>query len=167
MVKVGGWFEVEYLLNGQRVWAERCKNGVTKQFLDYMLSVSVQGGTQLSTWYFGLIANASFSAVDDDDTYASHAGWTETTAYSESVRQTFSQATVTDQLITESTTAAFTFTADTVVRGMFLASDNTKGDTAAAGAKLWVTSLLSTARTILTGGIYRVGYTCQAAESGD
>ena len=65
------------------------------------------------------------------DTMASHAGWTEVTAYSEAVRQTLTLGAVASQSVDNSASkAAFSINADaTTIGGAFITTDNTKGGT--------------------------------------
>jgi hypothetical protein len=64
---------------------------------------------------------------------ASHAGWTEVTAYSEATRPaaTFGTSTTADPSVISNTAsvAVFNITSTTVVGGAFLTSNNTKGGT--------------------------------------
>lgn len=65
------------------------------------------------------------------DTMASHSPWTETAAYSEAVRQTFTPGTIASGSVDNSASAA-TFTcnaANTLIAGMALCDNNTKSGT--------------------------------------
>lgn len=117
-----------------RVW----ENLVTNAGLDYLLSAGLDGGSQITTWYLGLIDDSPTVAAGD--TMASHAGWVEVTAYDEANRQTWTGGTVSGQSVDNvGNEATFTISADsTDIGGAFLVSNNTKGGTTgtlyAAGA---------------------------------
>lgn len=95
---------------------------------DYLLGCGVAGTTQITSWFVGLIAYAATTELDDDDTMSSHAGWTESTAYSESTRPTMSFAAVSGQQ-SLGTGGTFTFNADATVYGVFVTSSSTKSGT--------------------------------------
>lgn len=65
------------------------------------------------------------------DTMASHASWSELTAYSEANRQTFKAGTIASGSLNNSAAkAVFTINANaTIVAGLFMADNNTKGGT--------------------------------------
>lgn len=134
--KVSG--EVSYLEN----WyvTHKDKNGnikdqfpfsnlITDEGLDYSLGVTLNGVTQISSWYIGLTDGSP--TTDPTDTMSSHSGWTEITDYDESTRQEWVSGAVSSQTIDNSgSPAVFTFNADGVtVGGAFLVSDNTKDGT--------------------------------------
>lgn len=65
------------------------------------------------------------------DTMASHASWTELTAYSEANRQAFTPGTIANGSVDNSASkAVFTINADaTIIAGLFMADNNSKGGT--------------------------------------
>lgn len=102
-------------------------NLIVNAGLDYILDAGLSGGTPITTWYVGLTDGTPTPAAGD--TSASHAGWTEVTAYDEAVRQTWVDAGVSGQSCTNAASPA-TFTIDTngtTVGGAFLISVSTKG----------------------------------------
>lgn len=107
---------------------EHCEweNLVTTQGGASMLNTQFHATTQLTTWYLGLISATPTAAVGD--THASHAGWTEITAYSESVRQTYVENAASGKSIDNvGSVATFTINADgTSIGGALLSSVNTK-----------------------------------------
>lgn len=114
---------------GNLKWVDTFKNLVTNEGLDHLLDVALSGATQVSTWYVGLTDGTPTTAAGD--TLASHAGWSEVTAYDEAARQTWSDGGVSSQNVDNSASkASFTIsTNSTTVGGAFLASDSTKGGT--------------------------------------
>ncbi len=77
--------------DGSVAWEERgVPNGTTTGGLNSILGVYFNSGTQLTSWYAGLIDNAGFSSLNAGDTMASHANWTENEDYAESTRRAWS-----------------------------------------------------------------------------
>jgi hypothetical protein len=161
-LKLGGWFDVECInADGSVAWRERIKNGTTKVGLDDALAVQLGGGTQKTTWYLGLIDDAGFSGLAATDTMASHSGWSESTAYSESVRPTWSPGAVSGQIISNSgAPATFTANANVTIRGAFLVSNSTKGGITGT---LWATGTFSVTQVLVSGQALKVTYTCTAS----
>ena len=69
---------------GNVKWTDKNHNIVTTAGLNDVIDVYLRNQTQTATWYVGLTDGTPTVAAGD--TMASHAGWTEVTAYSESVR---------------------------------------------------------------------------------
>ena len=104
-------------------------NGMTTVGLNAVASVELAGGSQISTWYMGLIDNAGFASLAAADTMASHIGWSEMTNYAESVRQTLSFGSPSGGIIQTSAACAFTISGSRSVIGAFVVSNSTKGGT--------------------------------------
>jgi hypothetical protein len=87
------------------------------------------GSTQITTWYCGVFeGNYTPLATDTAATFTSAA--TECTAYDETTRQAFVEATSTAGLITNAASkAVFTFNATKTIYGGFLASASAKSAT--------------------------------------
>ena len=125
-VKVTGFVTVKcFDALGNLKWEESSKNIVVNTGLDYI----IDNGLATGPLYVGLVSDSPTFAAGD--TMASHSGWTEFTAYDESVRQTWTEAGASSQAITNSaSTADFTISTDSsVIAGAFIASDSTKGGT--------------------------------------
>ena len=86
------------------------------------------GATSKSAaWYLGL-KGAGTAAVGD--TASSHAGWSEVTGYSETVRQTLTLASFSSGTANNSgSPAVFTINASVTVAGVFAIDNSTKGGT--------------------------------------
>lgn len=114
------------------------QNLVVTAGLNYSADASLSGGTPITTWYLMLMSATPTPAAGD--TMSSHAGWTEFTGYSESVRQTWTDGGVSSGVVTNSASAAvFTSNANSQsVGGAALTSVSTKSGTTgtlfAAGA---------------------------------
>lgn len=131
----GGVFTVHcYDKDGNLKWEEVNHNLVVNVGLKDMNDKYFSGATYTAAWYIGLItgpaASTTFAA---GDTAASHAGWTENTAYSQATRPqaTFAAATTADpSVITNSASpATFSINGTATIAGAFLISNSTKGGT--------------------------------------
>lgn len=125
----GNW-SMRCLKGGKVLWYVEWENIVVNVGLDYLLDIGLSGGSQITTWYVGLVNGASptFAA---GDTMASHVGWVENQNYSEVVRQTWVDGGVTGQSVDNSASVAV-FSIDTdaqTIGGAFLTSNNVKGGT--------------------------------------
>jgi len=91
------------------------------------LDSTIKTGVSAPTWYIGLTDGTPSAAAGD--TMASHAGWTEVTAYDEANRVEFQEGTISSGSVDNSgNTATFTVSANsTTVGGAFLVNNNTKG----------------------------------------
>ena len=119
--------------DGNLKWQAESKNLVVNVGLQYMAGSALTSVTQITTWYLGLYGAAASNDPAAGDTMASHAGWTEVTAYSNAnrVTATFVTATTADPSVVTNTAspAVFNINGTTTVGGAFLTSDNTKGGT--------------------------------------
>lgn len=141
----------------------RCANGATVQGLTDLLNVAFGADAKNANYFVGLIVDATTVTLDPADTAASHAGWTESAAYSESVRQTLSFGVGANGVIL-STAASFTMNAVTTLAGIFVSTSSTKSGT---GGKLWATSLFTGGDRVLTGGqVFSATYQIEMADGG-
>ena len=131
----GGVFLVEcYDKEGNLKWKEESKNLVVNVGLKDMNDKYFSGSGYTATWYLGLITGpGAGTTIDPGDTMATHAGWTEDTAYSQSTRPacSFGAATTADPSVisNSSSVAVFSINGTTTIAGAFLTSNNTKGGT--------------------------------------
>lgn len=131
----GGVFFVEcYDKEGNLKWKEESKNLVVNVGLKDMNDKYFSGSGYTATWYLGLITGpGAGTTIDPGDTMATHAGWTEDTAYSQSTRPacSFGAATTADPSVisNSSSVAVFSINGTTTIAGAFLTSNNTKGGT--------------------------------------
>lgn len=102
----------------------------TNLFASEGLHDFLDGDIDLDNLYIGLIDNSGFSAVANGDTMASHAGWSESTDYTEGTRPAWSPDAAATRAKTNSTTVDFTMSGNDTITGLFVTSDNTKGGTA-------------------------------------
>ena len=120
--------------DGQLKWEASSPNLVVNQGLQDMNTKYFAGSSYTATWFLGLITGpGSGTTIIAGDTAATHAGWTETSAYSQATRPacTFGTATTADpSVITNSASpATFSINGTVTVAGAFLISNNTKGGT--------------------------------------
>lgn len=126
--KAGGVYKIQCVgADGQVKWEEETHNLVVNQGLQSMVAVYLDGATQITTWYLGLITGpGSGTTIAAGDTLASHAGWTEFTNYSGSRKTaTFGTATTADPSVLDNTASPASYTisgAGGTVAGAFLAS---------------------------------------------
>lgn len=130
----GGIFTVECRdKDGNLKWVSKTQNLVVNVGLADMNTRYFKGSSYTAAWFLGLYGPASTNNPAATDTMASHAGWTEVTAYSNATRPavTFGNATTADpSLIANSASpAAFTINASANVGGAFLTTDSTKAGT--------------------------------------
>ena len=147
---IGGHIRMRiYDLYGKCIHDEWMKNGIPDAAINHVLGVQLGAVAQVTTWYMGLIDNAGFVSLSASDTSASHAGWAESAAYSELVRQTLTFGVASGKTISTTASAVFTMSAPTNIVGGFLSSSNVKGG---AGGILWATALGEGGVHSLVGG---------------
>lgn len=143
--------------NGETKGKGTFPNGIVNEGLNRLLNVMFVATTQITTWYVGLISSVSYSALAAGDTMASHSGWTESVAYSGSNRPQWTAGTSTSKSTTNSSTVDFAINADgTVIKGIFITSDNTKSGTSGV---LWSTGLFGGDQTLANGDTLKITYT--------
>ena len=126
--KAGGVYKVQCVgADGQVKWEEDMHNLVVNVGLQDMVATYLDAGTQITTWYLGLITGpGSGTTIAAGDTLASHAGWTEFTNYTGNRKTaTFGTATTADPSVIDNSAspASFAITgAGGTVAGAFLAS---------------------------------------------
>lgn len=154
--QVRGHFHFEHWRDGVMLDEWDTPNTVTNVGRNSILDTAIGGVTQIATWYVGLIDNASFSAIAAADTMASHAGWIESAAYSESVRQTYTPAAASSQSITNTASkATFSINGTATINGAFINSVSTKSGS--TGTLLCAASFSGT-RAVISGDTLRVTY---------
>lgn len=133
-LKGGGVFHVQcHDAQGNLKWEAKSENLVVNVGLQDMNNKYFTGSSYTAAWYLGLYGSGATNNPAAGDTMASHAGWTEVTAYSQSTRPTcsFGAATAADPSVISNTAspAIYSINGTTVVGGAFLTTDNTKGGT--------------------------------------
>jgi hypothetical protein len=133
-IKGGGVFTVQcHDKDGNLKWEAQSPNLVVNVGLKDMNDKYFTGSAYTATWFIGLYGTGVSNNPAAGDTMASHAGWTEVTAYSQATRPaaSFGAATTADPSVISNSgsVAVFSINGTTTVGGAFLTSDNTKGGT--------------------------------------
>lgn len=128
----GGVYRVECLdKDGNLKWSAESHNLVVDVGLQDMNTKYFTGTSYTAAWYLGLYGAGAANTPSGSDTMALHAGWIETTPYSNATRPAavFGAASSADpSIITNSgSPAQFNINATAVVGGAFLVNNNTKG----------------------------------------
>jgi len=156
--KLAGRFVVEHRDSDDNVKAiYEFPNGIVDAGMNHILDTQFHGSTQVATWYIGLVDNSGWSAFADIDTLSSHAGWTESTAYTEANRVTWAEDAASSRSISNSTTADFSINASGNLKGIFVSSNNVKS-TGNTGT-LWSTAAFSSVVATANGDTLKVTYT--------
>jgi hypothetical protein len=108
-------------------FSDHAYNLVVNVGLDDILDKYYKGSGYTAAHYCGITAGTPSFA--EGDTMASHAGWTEITAYDEAVRQTITWGTVSSQSLNNSSSkAVYTISSNgTTIGGGFVVTNSTKG----------------------------------------
>ena len=113
--------------DGKLKWVEELDNLVVTAGMNDILDKYYGGSNYTAAHYVGLKGAGTVAA---GDTAASHAGWSEVTAYSESVRQTLTMAAASGGSKDNSASkATFSMNGAYTVAGAFVITDSTKGGT--------------------------------------
>lgn len=115
--------------SGVLLASSKWENIVVNAGLDHVLDATLSAATQITTWYILLLSGTPTVAAAD--TMASHGGWTEVVAYDEANRQTWTDAGVSGQSVSNTASPAqVTISTDsTTIGGAGLTSNNTKSGT--------------------------------------
>jgi hypothetical protein len=150
-----GIFRLEAYRNGQHQRTVIAHNTVTDAALDVVLDIMFRNTTQLPNWYFGLIRDDNFTGITAADTMASHAGWEEGTEYSEATRQQWLPPAASGGKLANTAEAIVTVDIAQTFKGLFIASDNTKGGITGT---LWAAGLLAADQTSPVGETLKLFY---------
>lgn len=156
LLNMRGRFHVEHIRDGEVLEQFALPNGIVDVGLNSILNVYFVAGTQITVWYLGLIDNAGFSALSNADTMSSHAGWTESTAYSNANRPTWTVGAAASRAVTNAATVDFTINATATIKGIFATSNNTKGGTTGT---LWATAAFGSTVSVINGDTLKITYT--------
>lgn len=123
-----GVFDYSLVRAGKIIQEDRFFNAITNEGKNNLLNRFFnQTGINTSSWYFGLIGAATFSATSVADTMVTHSGWTEFTDYT-GQRKAWNQGSAAGQSLTGGSAFTFTFTNATQVDlyGAFMCSETVK-----------------------------------------
>ena len=155
-----GKYTLQHIRDGKVIQEMEFPNGICDAGINDIFDVHFVAGTQIVTWYFGLIDLAGFSALADADTSASHAGWAEFTTYSEATRPAFAPGAPAAKAVVSTTPTTFNITGTATVKGIFCISNNTKSGSTGI---LWGTALFSSDIPVASSDQLKVTYTVSGA----
>lgn len=148
---------------GRLKWVEEVRNLVVNVGLNELLDKTFKGSGYTAAWYVGLVDNASFSAIAAGDTMGSHAGWLESTAYSDGTRKALTLGTVASGSVDNSASkAAFAINGTATIRGAFVTTNSTKGGTTGT---LYGAAAFAANRAVENGDTLNVTVTLTATAS--
>jgi hypothetical protein len=135
--------------DGNVKWVEEVTNVVTDVGSNDLLTNYFKGSAYTAAWYIGL-ASGSSPTFATSDTAASHSGFTEFTAYSQTPRPTWTGGTAATRTISNSgSQAVFSINGSGgTVGGAFLISNSTISGTTGI---LYGAATLTSARTLASG----------------
>jgi hypothetical protein len=144
-----------YGADGALKWREDVTNLVTDVGANDLLTNYFKGSSYTAAWYVGLTTGTTFAA---GDTAASHAAWTEFTAYSQSTRVAWTGGTASARSISNTASqAVFSINgAGGTVAGAFLISNSTISGTTGI---LYGEAALGSSRTLASGDTLNITVT--------
>lgn len=115
-------YQVEYYNPSRELqWIDEFSGLVVTAGLNKLLDATFKTGLASPAWYVGLVDGAGTPVIVAADTMASHAGWSENTAYTEAVRQTWTPGTIASAAVSNAASQAiFSCNADGTIYGVFL-----------------------------------------------
>lgn len=162
-LKGGGIFTVRCRdKEGNLKWEQKSHNLVVNVGLADMNTKYFKGSGYTAAWYLGIYGPAASNNPSSTDTMASHAGWTEVTAYSNATRPaaTFGAATTADPSVIANSAAPgqFLINASANVGGAFLTSGDLPGGS--SGTLFSASDFAAPGdRTVQNGDVLSVTYT--------
>jgi len=162
-LKGGGIFTVRCRdKEGNLKWEQKSHNLVVNVGLADMNTKYFKGSGYTAAWYIGIYGPAASNNPSSTDTMASHAGWTEVTAYSNATRPAavFGAATTADPSViaNSASPAQFLVNASANVGGAFLTTGDGKGGS--SGTLFSASDFAAPGdRTVQNGDVLSITYT--------
>lgn len=149
--------------DGKLKWEDDFFNLVVTAGLNDSLDKHLKGSAYTAAWYVGLTDGTPTPAAGD--TMASHAGWTEVTAYTEGTREVLTLGSVSAGSVDNSASkASFSINANgTTIGGAFVTDTSTKGG--ATGILYGVGAFTAGDKTLDSGDTLNVTVTLTATAS--
>jgi hypothetical protein len=159
--KINQRYKVEcFGRDGKLKWREEFDNLVVTAGRNKYLDATLKTGLTTPAWYVGLKGAGTIAAAD---TMASHAGWTESAAYSQSTRPVWTAGTIASGSVDNSgAVAVFSINATATIAGAFLADNSTKSGS--TGTLLGAGDF-SASRSLESGDTLNVTVTCSLTSS--
>lgn len=156
-IKATGSYQVTCIdKDGNLKWDEQFNNLVVTVGKNDLLDKYFAGSAYTAAWYLGLVDGATTPTYAAADTMSSHAGWSESVAYSDATRGVVSwnAASASSKA---STTTAFNINATATIAGVFLTTVSTKSGT--SGILYSAGSFTLGNRSVLSGDTLNIVYT--------
>jgi len=151
-----GKFQIQHFNKaGELVGNYDVPNGIVDIGINTLLDVMFDSGSQITTWYIGLINNAGTPTLSNSDTMGSHV-WTESQDYAAGTRPEWTAGEPSSRTITNAAPVDFAIDDTVTLKGIFIVSNNTKGGTTGI---LWSTAQFATLVTANNGDTLKVTYT--------
>jgi hypothetical protein len=163
LIKLGGRFNVEHRRNGKLLGTYDITNAITNEGKNKALNILFYDNSlhpKISDWFIGLIDASGYTGVAAGDTMSSHSGWTELTAYDETLRQEWEPGAAASQSITNASSRTFTMNGTDTVKGIFVCDDSTKSGTSGV---LWATALFAADVNVVATDELKITYTVSAS----
>ena len=161
--RIGTTWDWEHWRGGKKVDSWQETNVCVNEGLEHMLDVAFSSATQITTWYIALFEDDYTPLITND--YQAP-GYTECTAYDETVRETWSEGGVSSKSISNSgNRAEFTMNATKTVYGASLVSEAHKGDVTSGEGVLFCSSQFATSKAVEDDDVLKVTVTLTAADA--
>jgi hypothetical protein len=144
-------------------WSETIDNLVVTEGLNDLLMKYFKGAAYSAAWYCGLISGTGYTEIVAGDTAASHAGWAESTKFSEAARPGITFGVAAAGALASSAASSFTISDSDTLKGAFAITDATKGGTSGV---LYSAALFTTGdRAVLAGDVVNVSASITSASA--
>lgn len=157
-LRLEGRYKIEHYRDGRLLETIEGKNLIVTAGKNYMLGVAFKDVTQIAStsWYVGLVDNASFLAYAASDVMSSHSGWIENVGYSGGTRVLWTPGSPSSASITNASPAVFNITATSTIKGIFLTSGSAQSGTTGT---LWNAVSFTSNLSVTSGDQIKVTYT--------
>lgn len=145
--------------DGNLKWVEDVSNLVTTAGATDLLTQYFKGSAYTAAWYVGIYKGTGTLAAGD--TMSSHAGWTDSTDYSNANRPTLTLGTPSSGSVDNSASpAAFNINASATILGAYVVNNSTKGGTTGT---LYGEAAFGASRAVNSGDTLNVTVTLTAS----
>lgn len=156
-MELHGHYEVEcFNPDGTLAWKDTIENLVPTAGKNFALDTLLGGSAFTAANYLGLVDGATAPSFAAGDTSASHAGWTENTAYAAGTRPAPSFGVASAGVKATSAAVSFTANATGTIAGCFLSTSNVKGGT--AGTLMSCGAFAGGSQAVTNGSVINVSY---------
>ena len=156
-IKVKGHYDVVCVgSDGATKWVDAIENIVVTVGKNDLLTQYFKGTSWTAAWYMGLVDGATSPTYAAADTLASHAGWTESTAYSGTNRITVGWGSATSGSLS-STSTTFSINGTATLAGALMCQTQTRATT--TGVLYSAGSFTGGNRSVVSGDSLLVTFT--------